>query len=333
MFELLFKYPFEAFAKGNVVLLGRWPVWLLIALLFVGAVGFAWPLVRHRRFDLRPIAIWTLQTATLAMLLLMLWQPALSVATLRPQQNIVAVVADDSRSMAAVEGGSSRKDQAVAEILNRIKDLDKKFQVRLYRAGAWSGALDWPKQLNATAPATRLGDALKQVTNEAGSLPIGAVILLSDGADNSGGIDLPTLSEIRRYRIPIHTVGFGREKLSHDVELIDAQVPARVFADSKLSAQVTFKSFGYENRHLRLNIKDAGKSLATRDIVIKSDGKEQTESVLFNAGSSGIKTLQVTLEPLDGEENSNNNTLTRLVSAGGDSASYPLYRRRAEVGV
>ena len=35
------------------------------------------------------------------MLLLMLWQPALSVTTLRPQQNIVAVVADDSRSMAA----------------------------------------------------------------------------------------------------------------------------------------------------------------------------------------------------------------------------------------
>jgi hypothetical protein len=35
-----------------------------------------------------------------AVLLLMLWQPALSVATLRSQQNVVAVVLDASLSMA-----------------------------------------------------------------------------------------------------------------------------------------------------------------------------------------------------------------------------------------
>ena len=39
-----------------------------------------------------------------ALLLLMLWQPAISVATLKPQQNIVAVVVDDSRSMAISRG-------------------------------------------------------------------------------------------------------------------------------------------------------------------------------------------------------------------------------------
>src|SRR4051812_6746190 len=101
MFELLFKYPFEAFSKGQLVLLARWPVWLLPILLLAGAIAFAWPIIKERKLDLRPFAIWILQTATLAMLLLMLWQPALSVATLRQQQNIVAVVADDSRSMAA----------------------------------------------------------------------------------------------------------------------------------------------------------------------------------------------------------------------------------------
>ena len=46
---------------------------------------------------------------------------------------------------------------------------------------------------------------------DAASLPIGAVILASDGADNAGGVDLETMSEFRRQRIPIHTIGFGRE--------------------------------------------------------------------------------------------------------------------------
>ncbi len=103
MFELFFKYPIEAFSRGDVVLLGRWPVWLLGVLLLIGAGAFAWPLLRNRRLDARPLVVWALQTATLGMLLLMLWQPALSVSTLRPQQNIVAVIADDSRSMSLTD--------------------------------------------------------------------------------------------------------------------------------------------------------------------------------------------------------------------------------------
>ena len=73
--------------------------------------------------------------------------------------------------------------------------------------------IDKLEQLNPTAPATHIGEGLKQVVADAASLPIGAMILVSDGADNSGGVDLETMSEIRRQRIPVHTIGFGREKM------------------------------------------------------------------------------------------------------------------------
>lgn len=315
MFELFFKYPFEAFSRGDVVLLGRWPLWVLAALLIAGALAFAWPILRRRHnLSGRPVAIWLLQTATLAMLLLMLWQPALSVSTLRPQQNIVAIIADDSRSMAAVDDGVARKD-ALLKTLDQLKGLDEKFQVRLYRAGAGLERIDSAKQLNAQVPSTRIADALKQITSEAGSLPIGAVVLLSDGADNTGGIDLPTLSEVKRYRIPIHTVGYGREKMVRDIELVDVQAPTRVLAESRIAAQVTLRSAGYDNRRARVTIKDGAKTLATREVTLKGEGKEQTEPILFSAGAVGIRTLNVSVDPLDGEENSANNSLTRLVSA------------------
>ena len=42
----------------------------------------------------------------------MLWHPAISVATLKPQQNIVAVVVDDSRSMSISEDGKTRIERA-----------------------------------------------------------------------------------------------------------------------------------------------------------------------------------------------------------------------------
>ena len=76
---------------------------------------------------MRAAFVWLMQTAMAALLLFLLWHPALSVATLKPQQNIVAVVVDDSGSMAmADEGGSTpqRRGGARSE-LRLIKDLQE----------------------------------------------------------------------------------------------------------------------------------------------------------------------------------------------------------------
>ncbi len=42
------------------------------------------------------MVVWVLESLFVCLLLFLLWHPALSVSTLRPQQNIVAVVVDDS---------------------------------------------------------------------------------------------------------------------------------------------------------------------------------------------------------------------------------------------
>jgi uncharacterized membrane protein len=320
MFEFFFKYPAAAYAKGDLVLLGRWPVWLLIAAIAAAALVLAIPYWRQRIHAVRikPVALWLLQTTLVALLLVVLWQPALSIATLRPQQNIVAVVVDDSKSMTVPEAGTTRLEQAVGTLKSGfIKDLEKKFQVRLYRAGASLDRIESPEGLQGAATATHLGDAMRQVVSEASSLPIGAVVLLSDGADNSGGIDLPTITEIRRQRIPVHTVGFGREALERDIELSDVQVPARVLADSRLSADVTLVSYGVATRRAKIVVRNGDKVLASRDVVLKADGVSQTEAVAFNAGNAGAKSLQISVEGLDGEENKANNTLSRLVSVDG----------------
>ena len=145
--------------------------------------------------------------------------------------------------------------------------------------------------------------------------PIGAVVLLSDGADNSGGIDLETISEVRRQRIPVHTIGFGREKMAHDVEMTGVETPARALPDSQTVRHRDFSSTwlrGYRRR--RFFIKDGGKVLAAHDITFKADGVEQTENILFNAGPVGVKAIDVAIDPLPGEENQRNNKMTRLVN-------------------
>ena len=39
MFEFFFKYPIPVFSKGQFVLLGAWPGWVLLLLIVVCAAG------------------------------------------------------------------------------------------------------------------------------------------------------------------------------------------------------------------------------------------------------------------------------------------------------
>ena len=331
MFEFFFKYPLTVFSKGTFVLLGGWPGWALGAAILAAAVGFAL-LVRSRSTGsprmngVRSAAVWLLQTLLASVLLLMLWHPALSVATLRPQQNIVAVVVDDSASMAIPDAAGGARLQQAKSVLDSglIRSLQQRFQVRLYGLSDQLARVDRLDQIAATGRATHIGDSLKQVLADAASLPIGAVVLLSDGADNSGGVDLETISEIRRQRIPIHTIGFGREKMAHDLEISDVQVPPRALPDSRLAAQVSFHQHGYAGSRVKLTLRDGAKVLASREVVLKNDGVEQTESVMFNAGSAGVRTIETSADPLPGEENALNNKVTRLVNVD-DRKTHVLY--------
>jgi uncharacterized membrane protein len=320
MFEFFFKYPASVFSKGTFVFAGGWPLWLLILAMIAAGVGLAF-FLRRSVSTRRSAVVWLLQTLLASVLLLLLWHPALSVATLRPQQNIVAVVVDDSSSMAVDDSGSGSRENAAKNVLNSglVKQLQQKFQVRLYKLSDNLSRLEaydkgGLEKLTPAGTATHIGEGLKQVLADAASLPIGAVVLLSDGADNSGGIDLETISEVRRQRIPVHTIGFGREKSAHDVEMTGVETPARALPDSRLSAAVSFHQHGYAGQKAKILIKDGGKVLAAHDITFKADGVEQTENILFNAGPIGVKAIEVAIDPLAGEENQRNNKVVRLVN-------------------
>lgn len=317
MFELLFKYPASIFHKGQFVFMTPWPLWLLGAAILAAAVLLFWHVRRNHGMlsGLRPLAIWGLESCMVALILFLLWHPALSVATLKPQQNVVAVLVDDSRSMAISDASSSREAAAKSLLDGGIlKSLGDKFQVRLYKFGREPERIAKTDQIAPTAPASRIGDTLERVLAESSSLPLGAIVLLSDGADNSGGIDLQTIAAIRRQRIPVHTIGFGQEHPDRDVEVTDAVIPARALPQSRLTAVVSLQSWGLSGSHAKLTVRDSGKVLASQDISLRGDGQIQSETLVFNCGDAGPKTLDIGVEPVGAEQNTANNRVARLVN-------------------
>jgi uncharacterized membrane protein len=356
MVEFFFKYPAPVFTKGKFILLGSWPGWVLLLLIVASVAGLGW-LIRSRLPEAAPKmqtwragVVWLLQSLLVTVVLLLLWQPAITVAELKSQQNMIAVLVDDSRSMAIADSGEDRKTTREAAAVKALSDgrnggilsgLQRRFQTRVYRLDGGIARVATANGMQPAATATHINDGLKQLTTETADLPVGAVVLLSDGSENSGGIDLDTISALRNRRLPVHTVGFGKEQAGHDVEMDDVNVASRAMADSRMKASVSFHQRGYAGGKTTLAVKDGSKILASKDVTLDADGTIQTETVFFSAGTAGVKRMQFSLEPLPGEENVANNATARLVSVSGDKRrilyvegeprwEYKFIRRAAE---
>jgi uncharacterized membrane protein len=326
MFQFLFKYPGTVFTKGHFVLLGSWPAWLLPVLIVAAAAGLAFLVhskLRRAAPELRTWrawAIWGIESALIALVLFLLWQPAILVSELNSQQNIIAVIVDDSRSMSIADSeGKTREAAALSALQDGVlAGLQKRFQTRVYRLGGKLSRVDGLQGIAPVENATRIGDGLKQFVAETADLPVGAILLLSDGSQNTAagggaGISLDVLQALRNRRLPVHTIGFGKEEAEHDVELEDVTIPASAIANARVSATVSLKQHGYGGESAKLTVRAGDKALAEREITLGSDGRVQTEQLFFPAGDAGAKSLTFSVEALPGEENAANNAITRPI--------------------
>ena len=186
MFQFLFKYPSPVFTKGHFVLLGSWPAWLLPVFILLAC---------RRACSARIFAICAMRRPTCAAgarlddlghpvradcaAPWLLWRPAMVVSELSSQQNIIAVVVDDSRSMSIAD--SQRQNARSTRPSPHSKaecspGLQSAFRRASTRSGASASTASTSLQSIAPVePATHLGDGLKQLAADTADLPIGAI--------------------------------------------------------------------------------------------------------------------------------------------------------------
>src|SRR5581483_4085424 len=173
---------------------------------------------------------------------------------------------------------SSREQQALSALRSGLlPELQQKFQTRLYRLDTGVTRVNSPDELGEPGgSATHIGASLEQLTAETADLPLGAVVLLSDGGDNAGGVDRSVIESLRNRRIPVYTVGFGPQTPTQDAQMEDVVIATRTLAGSRLNATVKFQQHGFRGRQSTLTVRDGAQVLTSKAITFGSDGEVQT---------------------------------------------------------
>ncbi|MEO6080099.1 MAG: hypothetical protein ABIQ86_10015 [Steroidobacteraceae bacterium] len=318
MLEFLLGHSMEAFRNGEFAFARGWPLWLFWLCAAVGIAAIAFTLSRRQLGLWRAGALGLLQSAFLLLLLVLLWRPVVNVEQIRDRENVVAVLMDDSGSMNLATGANTptRRTQALTALnAGTLKEIGSRSTLRLFAFSDRAQSVESLDQLPGGAAATRIGDALDTVTQMAASVPVAAIVLVSDGADTGSTLSEAALARLAATGIPVHTVGVGPEQPVNDLELEQLQVADSAMAGATLRATVSIRHQGQKATKVR--VYDGDIIIAAQDVQLGAAPGLATTTVEFPAGDAGVRDLRVVVDPLPAETVLANNERRALVEVDG----------------
>ena len=320
IFQALFNYRPVVFQQGEFRF--DFGTGSLVAAALAGSVMIAAVLtyrgVRGKGRLRDRIVLTMLRMAALALVLLCLFRPTLVVRAAVPQQNVVAVLLDDSRSMQIPDwGGRPRgefiKQQFAAPESALIKALSDRFLVRTFRFSSTAGRLDSANQLTFGGSQTRLSVALDGAREELAGLPVSGVVLVSDGADTSEASLGDALLGLKAEKLPVYTVGVGSAQLPRDIQVDRVSMPASVLKNASLLVDIVVTHTGYAGRNVTVDVEDEGRIVGSEQARLPADGSPATVRVRATATEAGPRLFKFRVAPQPDEVVTQNNAREALV--------------------
>jgi uncharacterized membrane protein len=331
LFQALFTYRPVVFQQGEFrfnISTGSLVAAALVAVV-MGAAILTYRQVRGKGTLRDRIVLTALRMAALAVVLFCLFRPTLIVRAAIPQQNLVAVLLDDSRSMQIPDVGSQPRGEYLRQQFGSaespiVKALSDRFLVRVFRFSSTAGRLDSADDLSFQGSQTRLGAALDGAREELAGLPVSGVVLVSDGADTSDASLADALLGMKAERLPVFTVGVGSARLPRDIQVDRVSTPRSVLKDASLLVDVVITQSGYAGRTVTVDVEDEGRIVGSQQVTFPNDGSPATARVRATASEAGPRLFKFRVAPQADEVVAQNNVREALIDVR-DASERILY--------
>lgn len=336
-------------SAGNTVYVGfenLWPGWVIFLFLALTSVLWFWsyreklPLLKTKL----KVLLFLLRISAVLLILFCLFKPVVIEKKESKGLHHVAVLLDDSMSMSIndIEGKTPRVEwvrdflskkeffkqfegKCVLDVFSFAKEvtrlgevdlvfnkeseeeqhLDKKSEAEKMFANMFKKL----KSLGAAAEETDIAFAAARMKEQLKEAKISAVVIFSDGNDNSY---TDTVSMLARLGIPFYTIGLG-EVIVEKEEIVDVDV-----------VEVRANRYAIKNRVSIITSKISVQGLADEAVYVflkKDDEVLRTEMIKLEEGKdlydvemeyipkeTGENRFRIETSPVEGEENKDNNS-------------------------
>ena len=290
-----------------------WYVFILAALIGATISFFVY------RYTVPPVSpakryfLTALRSLALLLIIFALCEPLFRVTHHSTSPPVVAVLVDNSLSMALADNAGNREEQlrsllssgALERLSTTSRVIFYSFSTSLRECSVDS--------LQFTGATTDIGSALRSLKKK--SIPqLKAVVLLSDGNYNAGENPLDVADKLG---VPVFTIGIGDSLEQKDILLQKLITNSVAYVQSAVPLDATIKATGFQNKKLAVSLLEDGKQVSQQFITLQpsttSGTSEYPLHFSFTPESDGVKKYTVSVSTLEGEITKKNNAKSVLV--------------------
>ena len=229
---------------------------------------------------------------------LLLLNPKFTKKNFYLEKSNLLVLVDNSSSITQSTG----QDQidSILDILGSSRELGQKYNVERFKFGKEFSILD---SLDFSDNITNISKGIKALNSIYGNSE-SAVVLLTDG-NSTLGEDYEFYGQKQKF--PIFSMVLGDTTKYEDLRIVQVNTNKYAFLNNRFPVEVFVSYDGDNEVATNLKITMNGENVYTRRLEFSKNKNAESITVMLNASSVGLKTLRISIEPIENEENKSNN--------------------------
>lgn len=312
----------------------QWPgggagVWnTLLAMAGVALVAYVYR--REGRSTRVRVLLAGLRLSLIAVVLLLLNRPVITLTQSRVEPSVLAVAIDDSVSMRVADVADGDQLQArlsaVQKLLSAdnaklLRDLSARHEVKFYRFDSDATAV----ATSATQPVptveprgqnTQVATSVRTILRDLQGRRLAGVVVLTDGRDMPRQSLAAAIDEVKDFGAPVFAVPVGSDGPPRNIEVQQVSAQDAVFVGEIANIKSTVRATGLNGMPVVVRLKDkvTGKTMTGPDgnpveqtFTPTADAPAEVE-LLFTPTDVGTLNLVIAADPRPGEIDPDDNT-------------------------
>jgi hypothetical protein len=311
----------------NSYILGTGGYWWLTVLLILAATGFAFYTYRN---SIPPVSgskrgiLITLRSIAIALLLFIISEPVLTIISGFNIQPKLAVILDNSKSIDLNDSYGDRKELLKKAIENSDFLSLKEENLMVFRFAQSMRRISEFRfdSLNFTGELTNISAAIKTVTETAKKDNIRAILLISDGAFNSGS---NPIYDADYFGKPIFTIGIGDSSDAKDISVQSILMNETAFINTSLPVSVNIKASGFSSEKVTVKLMENNQQFGEQIININNEQDNYNLIFEFTPKTEGHQKITANISQINGELTYKNNTLSEYIHVLKKKKKYAIF--------
>lgn len=252
-------------------------------------------------------------------------RPSVVLQEKKKQDASLVFLVDTSESgKIADEVSGQKRFAAMLKVLNKAlavaRTLGSDMDVKLYAFDSTVREIKAEDLKEPTGRESAYGNAMLEPPKRQTGRRVASMVVLGDGANNSGIAPLTAAESLKSLGIPVVTVGFGSENAganSRDIIVRDLVAPSSAFVKNQFEVKGTLVARGFPNQavDVEMLVEDQEKPVATKRVTIPQGAEVIPLSGLkYIPQTAGEKKITLRVKPEKGELILTNNEISSFVT-------------------